>query len=565
MRARLPAVVPMLAACLWATPRPAGAVPGEILERLPSPARTATGLTWDGARLWLADHGLDEILAVEPTTGEIGARWKSPGHRPAGLAFDGEELWSVDALEARIHRLRPGDGLITRVIPAPVRRPRALAWDGRALWVSDDATQALHRVDPEDGTSLHELPFPGRSVDALAWDGRYLWVADRLLDRLLALETTRGEVVASLAAPGPHVTGLAWDGGRLWAVDYQLDRLFAVRRDHPEFRVKGEPRQIHVVFTHELRNLGPEPLVGVDVFLALPQDRDSQRLQGEVRVEPAGGRVETDEWGQRVMHLGWKDLPAGGAARARLRAKLQTWSVRYVVWPEKVLPLSRIPAEIRRRYLVDAPKLDLGHPVIQAAVKEAVGGEKNPYWIARAIVRHIHARMRYELLGGWDVAPKVLERGTGSCSEYSFVFAAMCRAAGLPARWVGSVVVRQDDASYDDVYHRWVEIYLPPYGWVPVDPSRGDKPSQVERADGFGFLERDFLITTEGGGGSRYLGWDYNAHATWTCRGRCRVEEEGIAEWSPEDPEGPAPIPGVETGRGRPAPPEAPAGGGCVP
>ena len=171
-------------------------------------------------------------------------------------------------------------------------------------------------------------------------------------------------------------------------------------------------------------------------------------------------------------------------------------------------------------------------------MSEAVGTEKNPYWIARGILRYIHRKMHYERIGGWDVAPKVLDRGSGSCSEYSYVMISMCRAAGLPARYVGSLVVRRDEASYDDVFHRWVEVYLPGIGWVPVDPSRGDKPTELERADAFGKVTAHFLVTTEGGGGSELLGWNYNYNERYACKGRCRVEVEPIAEWSPEPPAG---------------------------
>jgi transglutaminase-like putative cysteine protease len=134
------------------------------------------------------------------------------------------------------------------------------------------------------------------------------------------------------------------------------------------------------------------------------------------------------------------------------------------------------------------------------------------------------------------VAPRVLARGSGSCSEYSFVFIAMCRAAGIPARYVGSVVVRRDASSWDDVYHRWVEIYLPGFGWLPVDPSRGDKKSEAKRGDAFHHLTPDFVVTTQSGGGSRYLGWTYNYDARWTCLGRCLARPDAIAEWAPKGP-----------------------------
>jgi hypothetical protein len=141
--------------------------------------------------------------------------------------------------------------------------------------------------------------------------------------------------------------------------------------------------------------------------------------------------------------------------------------------------------------------------------------------------------MEYELAGGWNVAPAVLERGNGSCSEYSFVYIAMCRAAGLPARYAGSIVIRNDDASYDDVFHRWVEIYLPDYGWLPVDPSRGDKKWPADQANSFGYLSNGVLITTVGGGGSEFLEWGYNSNERWTSKGKCKVEVENFGEWSP--------------------------------
>ena len=147
--------------------------------------------------------------------------------------------------------------------------------------------------------------------------------------------------------------------------------------------------------------------------------------------------------------------------------------------------------------------------------------------------------MEYELAGGWNIAPAVLARGNGSCSEYSFVYIAMCRAAGLPARYAGSVVIRGDDASWDNVFHRWVEVYLPNYGWIPVDPSGGDSSWPSAQADNFGYLNNRFLITTVGGGGSEYLGWSYNSNEEWMSKGRCKVAVENFGEWTPlENAEG---------------------------
>jgi hypothetical protein len=206
---------------------------------------------------------------------------------------------------------------------------------------------------------------------------------------------------------------------------------------------------------------------------------------------------------------------------------------RWFVFPDRVGAMKDIPREVRQRYLGDEDKYRLDDPVIRRAVDTALAGEDRPYWMLRRLYRHVRERLEYELVGGWNVAPAVLERGNGSCSEYSFVFIALCRAAGLPARYVGSVAVRGDDASLDDVFHRWCEVYLPGYGWLPVDPSGGDQERPADVAEYFGHLAPRFLITTQGGGASEYLGWQYNADERWRSRGPVKVHVEAVGEWSP--------------------------------
>jgi hypothetical protein len=234
-----------------------------------------------------------------------------------------------------------------------------------------------------------------------------------------------------------------------------------------------------------------------------------------------------------VAHFHFDDMPAGEMTEVMMHAEANLYQTRYFIFPDNCGTLDEIPDDIKKDYLIDDSKFAINDPIIQKGVRAAVEDETNPYWIARKIYNYIIDKVEYERVGGWNIAPTVLDRGTGSCSEYSFVFIAMCRAAGLPARYVGSVVVRGDDASWDDVFHRWCEIYLPNYGWIPVDPSGGDSEWPADRANSFGYLNNRFLITTAGGGGSKYLEWGYNANERWTSKGRVRIEIENFGEWSP--------------------------------
>ncbi|HEX7344109.1 MAG TPA: transglutaminase domain-containing protein, partial [bacterium] len=529
-------LLPLLIFTLMASPEDAPATTGDVLRSFPAPGTCSTGLCWDGKNLWVADLKSDTLYALNPDNGAVVRTLAAPTFRPVGLAWDGEQLWCVCGEEEKIYRLRPEDGLVTRVIDSPATKTTGLAWDGKYLWMATKAENQIQQISPEDGTTIRFFLAPARSSQGLAYDGRYLWVADRVSNRIFMVAPERGEVIITLDAPGPYADGLAWDGKNLWNVDFQSDSIYCLAIGGGDPYRRKDMKTQRVEFTHELRNYGPGSVQTLDAYIAVPQDLPNQHLLREPVFSPLPTDILTDQWGQKVAHYQVKDVASGTIPRAAMMVEAQLWDTRWFIFPEKVGGLSEIPKEIRDEYLIDDEKFDMKHPVIQKAVNEAVGDERNPYWIMRRIFRYVNDHMEYQLSGGWNTAPAVLERGNGSCSEYTFVFLSVCRAAGLPARYAGSIAIRGDDASLDDVFHRWAEVYLPNYGWIPVDPSGGDSPSPEAQADYIGHLANRYLITTQGGGNSEYLTWTYNSDAKWTLQGKCRIFVETIGEWNPIRP-----------------------------
>jgi len=509
------------------------ATPGDGVSDFQAPGQCPTGLTFDGEHLWLADRLSDSLYALDPSSGEVKRAIPAPGYIPLGLAWDGEFLWCIDGEEKLIHCLNVGSGLTVRTIYSPTEHPQGLAWDGEYLWLTDERDDIIVKFSTDDGTTITEFPSPAGSPQGLTWDGKYLWCSDRIQDRIYMVEPEGGEVLLSLNAPDKYARGLAWREGRLWNVDYQSDRLYSiVVDDDVQFKLSDSHTE-KLLLTHEFRNYGPGAVKTLDVYIALPKDRANQKLAGEINFNPEPLEYIRDQWGQKVAHFLMKDLPLAIRQRITMTVVAELSDVRWFVFPEKVGSMNDIPRDIKKQYLVDEDKYRIRDPVISKAVSEAVGDEDRPYWIMRRVYRYVRDNLYYELVGGWNVAPTVLERGNGSCSEYNFVFIALCRAAGLPARYVGSVALRGDDASTDDVFHRWCECYLPGYGWIPIDPSGGDRKSPASVADYFGHIANRYLITTEGGGASRFLGWSYNADERWTSEGPVKVHVETVGEWSP--------------------------------
>lgn len=507
--------------------------PGEAVDSLPTPASSPTGLTWDGSALWIADRKSDTLYQVDPSDGEVKRAIPSPGFWPMGLAWDGVHLWNVDFEDREIYKIDPATGVVLGSVSPPCPKPWGLTWDGEYLLVSDIRERKVYRVSPDDGTVVSSFPSPWSSPTGLALDGAYLWVSDRAKDEICMATEDSGEVILSLPAPGPWASDLAWDGDCLWVTDYQLDRVYKVRtRDAGHYTV-GESREALVEYTQEFRNYGPGVVKTLDFYLAVPQSSPRQELLGEIEYQPVPDDYLTDRWGQVFAHWSWAELNPPKLIRATMRMRVKLSELDYHIFPEKVGSMKDIPKETKKTYLVDGTKYCIRDPFVIESVGEAIGEEKNPYWIARKIFNHVAEKLTYERTGGWEAAPAVLKRGTGSCSEYTFCFIALCRAAGLPARYVGAVIGSGEDASWDRVFHRWAEVWLPGYGWVPVDPAGGDRKTPGARAKAFGHLSDRYLITTTGGGDSEYLGWTYNSHAEWTCKGKCRVHLEKIAEQEP--------------------------------
>ena len=495
------------------------------------------GMAFDGTLLWVADRLGGAIRGLDPKTGAEKAKLTAPGPSPTGLAFDGALLWVADKDRGRLFGIDTAKKLVVREVEGPPG-PLALAFDGTDLWVADG--RQLHRVMRADGTTIVSFPAPtwdgkGRASEQLgmAYADGYLWVSDRKTNTIYRVEKERGEVVDTIKAPGPFPSGLAIVDGKLLVADVQARAVDRIDPAALPQVIRRDAKRETVVLRRRVTNRGPDRIADADVWIAVPVSAPNQALVGDPAFEPAPKEMVTDQWGQRFAHFTARDLFPAKSLDVQMTVSATLFSVHTHIDPAKVGDLASIPKDVRDKYLADGAKYDLKHPSIKKHLAAALGGEKRPYWMVRKIAAYIGAHMDYEMTGGWNTAPTVIDRGTGSCSEYTFVFIALCRAAGIPARYQGALVVRGDDASTDDVFHRWAEVYLPGYGWVTADAQAADKPTPEERGAVLGNLENRFVVTTVDGGGSTYLDWDYNSLARWTCTGRCDVEDSNLGDWYP--------------------------------
>ena len=496
-----------------------------------APCKYPAGLASDGNRLFVADWRAAKIHEISLVDGKVGQSWDAPTLKPHGLVWAEGKLFISDDHSGGIFAFDLERGIVDHTFEAPASSAAGLAYADGTLYIL--AKGKIYRVFPDDGAILGYYDVPHRSCRCLAHDGKYLWTSNRIKDELYMLDPGSGKVLAILDAPGPYPAGIAWKDGHLWNVDFQDRKVYQLTIQDEQMYRLTDTRRARVEYLWALNNYGPGEVTDLILNVALPMELPNQKLLTELTFSRLPARVVHDRWGQACASFESGSVPAGTKESLTFSVEAEVSAIRYLIIPENTGTLDDIPADIRKRYTADSSRYRINSPYMQETVKKIVGDEKNPYWIARKIYDFIIDSLEYEMIGGWDVPEVVLKRGSGSCSEYTYSFVALCRAAGLPARYQGSIVVRGDDASIDEAFHRWAQIYLPNYGWVPVDANRGDAKTPADQARGIGELSNRFLITTQGGGDSEYLGWGYNSFARYKTTGYCKIEQDNFGFFEP--------------------------------
>jgi hypothetical protein len=99
-------------------------------------------------------------------------------------------------------------------------------------------------------------------------------------------------------------------------------------------------------------------------------------------------------------------------------------------------------------------------------IKGAVGRDR-----VRRLVNYVYSSLRKQLATNLPSASVVLKEGYGDCTEHTWLFVALARAAGIPSRPVyGLAYVEGPQRRF--AYHAWAEVEIDGR-WVEVDPTWG--------------------------------------------------------------------------------------------
>jgi transglutaminase-like putative cysteine protease len=195
----------------------------------------------------------------------------------------------------------------------------------------------------------------------------------------------------------------------------------------------------------------PEPIRDLSHRLVvIPPERfgDQRRLWHDVSVGLDGALVENrfDRFGNVIVNV---------------FAPRVTGAIEFVA----EVSVERRPAEPNRLpdgwladgYLLEASPLTHADDRILRAADDLSAVTEWGLPLADRINDWVYQSMtyRYEVTGVRTTAAAALELGAGVCQDYAHVMLALCRACGLPSRYVSGHLLGQGGT------HAWVEVVLP--------------------------------------------------------------------------------------------------------
>jgi transglutaminase-like putative cysteine protease len=204
------------------------------------------------------------------------------------------------------------------------------------------------------------------------------------------------------------------------------------------------PRTVRYEFI--VQNTTAQPLKNVRFWARAPiRQTATQRCEKLDASHPF--QVESESPGDQVLTFVFDTLPP-------LAAK--------VINVTAALALSESPNRTTDKsveeFLQPAPFIEADHPQIRDLAGQLKNqpktdpGRKIYGWITRHVQ---NAPFRKNNTG----ALAALRQGAGDCTEQAFLFVALCRAAGIPARPVGGYLCDSDSVLSPNDYHNWAEFY----------------------------------------------------------------------------------------------------------
>lgn len=146
------------------------------------------------------------------------------------------------------------------------------------------------------------------------------------------------------------------------------------------------------------------------------------------------------------------------------------------------------------------------------------GAGANTLAVLHQLLANVHGEITFDVTPTQTAttAAEAFKLKRGVCQDLTHIYIAAARHLGIPSRYIGGHLYRDDGVTTQDAGHAWAECYIEDFGWIGFDPSNGICPTDahVRVAAGLDYLGASPVRGTRYGGNGETLKVAVNVEQT---------------------------------------------------
>jgi transglutaminase-like putative cysteine protease len=211
-------------------------------------------------------------------------------------------------------------------------------------------------------------------------------------------------------------------------------------------------------------------------------DARQQVVHYDVRTTPSSRVFSyTDYWGTRVDAFGIRH--AHDQLVVVAEATVETSTPPVLAVSPRFTDLTPALLDEHREYLERSTHVDWGDAITDEVAQRRAGAGDDLVGFVLALHRLVGTSCTYAPGATYVGVPvdDVWAAREGVCQDFAHLLVAACRAGGVPARYVSGYLFARDESDLDVPdpagdrvtvqTHAWVEVAVPGYGWLALDPT----------------------------------------------------------------------------------------------
>ena len=216
---------------------------------------------------------------------------------------------------------------------------------------------------------------------------------------------------------------------------------------------------------------------GETVRAWIPYPRSIPGQQGDIRLlssQPDTHSIAPESTLQRTVHFEKKAI-AGQPTKFSVTYDVTISARHFDVDADKVATTPSTPE--LAPFLAQRPPHILFTDDVKAFSRRVVGDETNSWRVAQRLFAAVDqipwaGAREYSTIS--NISDYALHAGHADCGQQTMLLMTLLRLNGIPARWQSGMMFADNGGvqSYWNL-HDWGQLYIAPYGWMPMDVTFG--------------------------------------------------------------------------------------------